>query len=131
MGYSVLVVLVVVFHCLFIVAAVFGGLAVAKFPGLAWIHIPIFLWAGFIVLSPWGCPLTTLEDFFRARAHMNVYSGGFLNHYLNPSLRANGLGPAIPYVGYAVLGLNAVIYLLIYLRRRSRSKLPHLRHTSG
>lgn len=126
MGYFVLVVLVIALHCLFIAMVVFGGVAVAKFPRLAWIHVPIFLWGGIIILSPWACPLTNLENFFRSHAHLPVYSEGFLAHYFYPSLRTFGLGPVVPCLGYGVLGLNAIIYLSIFLRRRNRSNLPPL-----
>jgi Protein of Unknown function (DUF2784) len=126
MACALLVVLIVAFHWLFIATVVFGGLVAAKFRRFAWIHIPVVLWGGIIVLSPWACPLTSLENFCRARADWPVYCGGFLDHYLWPSFRRAGLGAIIPFVGWIVLGFNAVLYLWIFLRHRNRSKLPHL-----
>src|SRR5271170_1795636 len=115
------VILVVGLHFLFVATAVFGGLAVFKWPRFAWVHVPVFLWAGIIVIFPWPCPLTVLELGLRNRCGMSAYAGGFLVHYVHPMLRAIGLGPIIPSLGYFVLGLNLGIYCWIYLRFRRRN----------
>ena len=128
MGYRLLIILVVALHYLFIAAAVLGGLAVLRRPRLAWIHIPIFLWAGLVAIMPWSCPLTGLENALRVRAGWMPYSGGFLSRYLHPALDAMGLHGMVPYLGLFVLALNGGLYALLIVqlmrRRPARGNLP-------
>ncbi len=119
MVYRILIVAVVAIHFSFIVSAMLGGLAVARWHWLAKIHIPVFLWAGFILVLPWSCPLTVLENILRARAGIPTYGAGFVEHYIHPAIHAIGASAAIPYLGYIVLALNIGIYLMIFLRRGS------------
>lgn len=120
MAYPPLIILVVTLHYLFIAAAIFGGVAVLRRPWLAFIHIPIFVWAVLIAFTPLGCPLTILEKSLRIRAGWVVYSGGFLSRYVDPGLATLGLGALVRYFGYLVLGLNVVLYGMLIARHMSK-----------
>lgn len=120
-GYPLLIILIVTVHYLFIAAAVFGGLAVLRRPWLALIHIPIFVWAGLVVFTTWGCPLTALEKSLRVHAGLASYRGGFLNQYVDPGLGALGMSGLVPYLGYLVLGLNIGLYAVLIAHYRFKS----------
>lgn len=58
-----------------------GAFAVARWPRLVWIHVPILIWAFSIPFAEWPCPLTDLEKSLRARAGLPVYEGHFVQQY--------------------------------------------------
>jgi hypothetical protein len=123
-GYPPLIFLVVALHYLFIAAAIFGGIAVLRWPRLAAVHLAIVIWAVLVVAVPFTCPLTSLENSLRRRAGWHTYSAGFLQRYVDPGLADIGLGRVVPYLGYVVLGLNLALYALLivrYLTRRART----------
>ena len=82
MPYGALADLTVLAHALFIVFAVLGGLAVLRWPRVAWLHLPAVAWAAFVEFSGRICPLTPLENHYRALAGQDGYAGGFIDHYL-------------------------------------------------
>ena len=57
----------VLLHAAFVVFAVAGGLLVARWPRVAWAHLPAVVWAAWVELAGWTCPLTPLENYFRSR----------------------------------------------------------------
>jgi len=116
MPLAALIILVVALHYLFVATAVFGALLVLRWRWFALIQIPILIWAVLVTLLPWTCPLTALEKSLRAHAGRDVYSGGFLSHYVDPGLSAAGLVFIVPYLGLIVLAINLIIYGLLILR---------------
>jgi Protein of Unknown function (DUF2784) len=52
-------------------------------PELGWFHISSLVYGASIEIWDWTCPLTPLEDWFRVRAGLSPYQGGFLLHYLD------------------------------------------------
>ena len=56
---------VVLLHVLFVVFVLFGGLLVAKWPRVLWIHGPAFAWGCLVEFNGWLCPLTPLENWLR------------------------------------------------------------------
>jgi len=110
---------VVLLHLAFIATVVAGGLLVARWPRLAWVQLPTFLWGAAINLAGWPCPLTTLENALRERAGVAPYSGSFVGHYLwHPSGAGwAGLRPDTV-VGIFVMLVNAAVYASLLLRRR-------------
>ena len=112
--------LVVVIHFLFVLFVVLGGFLVLRWPRLAYLHVPAALWGIWIEFSGRICPLTPLEQKLRAAAGKEVYSGGFVEHYLLPVLYPSSLTRTIQVVlGVFVLGVNLGIYVQL-LRRRKR-----------
>ena len=78
--------LVVAVHAAFVVFVVLGGLLVARWPRLAWVHVPAAAWGVFIEFRGWVCPLTPLENYFRQRGESSSYEGEFIEHYIMPLL---------------------------------------------
>ena len=110
---------VLVIHLLFILFVLAGGLLVLRWPKLAWAHLPAALWGAAIEFMGWICPLTPLENFFRQAAGTVGYAGGFIEHYLLPTLYPHALTREIQVaMGTTVLVLNLVVYAVVWRRRR-------------
>ena len=110
---------VVLLHLLFIATVVAGGLLVARWPRLAWVQLPVFLWGAAVNLAGWPCPLTSLENALRLKAGAPTYTGSFVGHYLwHPSTSAPGGLRADTAVGIFVLLVNAAVYAFLLLRRK-------------
>ena len=111
----------VAFHFAFIVFAALGGLVVLRKPRVAWLHLPAVAWVVWLELTGAICPLTPLENAFRARAGQAGYEGGFIDHYLVPIIYPAGLTPQIQaMLGIAVLVLNVAVYAMLVRRLRNR-----------
>ncbi len=124
MLYRVLADLVVAVHLAFIVFAFFGGLATFRWPRLAWVHVPAFLWGGGIALLGWICPLTYLENDLRAKGAARGYASSFVEEYLVPVIYPERLFGEFPRSGFILIGIfiiafNATVYWRLYRRLRA------------
>jgi Protein of Unknown function (DUF2784) len=120
--YRALADLVLTLHLGFVLFVVFGGLLVMRWPRLVWIHIPAAVWGAAIEYTSWICPLTPLENWLRARGGEAGYAGGFIEHYLLPTLYPQGLTRGTQFVlGSLVLMINAAAYGALLLRTRRRA----------
>lgn len=109
----------VVFHLVFIAFVLFGALLVLRWPRLAVLHVPSFLWGAWIEFFSGICPLTPIEQRLRVAAGEAGYSGGFVEHYLMPVLYPAGLTPAIQFwLGMAVVVVNIFLYGFVVWRWR-------------
>ncbi|UVJ46150.1 DUF2784 domain-containing protein [Pseudomonas sp. LS1212] len=109
------------FHLLFIVFVLGGGLLALKWPRLCWWHLPAMAWGAAVEGFQWPCPLTGWENDMRRAAGDAGYSGGFIEHYLWPLIYPAGLTPGIQvWLGVLVLVINALIYLMLLRRWKSR-----------
>jgi uncharacterized protein DUF2784 len=123
-GYSLLADLVVLVHAMFAIFVVFGGVAVLRWPWVAWLHLPAAIWGGVIELKGWICPLTHLEIHFRRLGGEAGYEGDFIGHYLEPLLYPLWLTPRIQaIIGIGILMLNSAVYFCLW-RKESRKSLP-------
>ncbi|PLX72872.1 MAG: DUF2784 domain-containing protein [Desulfuromonas sp.] len=114
--------LIVLLHFSYILFVVFGGLLVLRWPKLAWLHLPAVVWGAVVELAGFICPLTPLENDFRAAAGEQDYNGGFIEQYLFPIIYPSGLTRDIQVMlGLGVIAINVVIYLLLIRRRRART----------
>ena len=119
MTYRVLADLTVLLHLAFLVFVILGGLAVARWPRVAWVHLPCVAWGAWIELAGWVCPLTPLENRLRARGGEAGYASGFVEHYVLPVIYPDALTREIQYVfAGLVLLINALAYAWILRRRR-------------
>lgn len=112
---------VLVLHLAFIGFAMLGGLAVLRWPRLAWLHLPCVAWGAYTEFTATVCPLTPLENHFRRLAGESGYAGGFIEHYLWPLIYPAGLTPAMQvWLGVAAVAVNVVGYLLLWRLRRKK-----------
>jgi len=118
MLYRVLADLVVLLHAAFVAFVVVGGFLAWRWRWVVWAHVPCALWGIAIEYGGWICPLTPLENYFRRRAGLAGYPGGFIEHYIIPVLYPAGLTPPKQILlGTLALIANLVAYGVL-LRRR-------------
>ena len=117
---------VVVFHFAFVGFVLFGGLLVLRWRWLKWVHLPCVAWGIWIELSHGLCPLTPLENDLRAKAGVDTYQGGFVDHYIMPVLYPDDLTPGIQVaIAFVIIAINGACYESIlsrwlWTRRRAR-----------
>jgi Protein of Unknown function (DUF2784) len=103
--------LVVMAHVGFVVFVVLGGLLVARWPRLAWVHVPAAVWGVVIEFGGWICPLTPLENYLRARGGSSTYAGDFVEHYILPLLYPATLTTRVQFwLGSLALLVNVALY---------------------
>src|SRR5262249_6574201 len=64
----------VLFHVAFVLFVALGGLFVARWRWLAWIHLPAAAWGAWVEFARWVCPLTPLENWLRVQGGAAAYS---------------------------------------------------------
>jgi hypothetical protein len=122
MPYLLLADTILLLHLAFILFVVLGGLVVVRHPRLAWLHLPAVAWGAAVELSGSLCPLTPLENHFRALAGEAAYPGDFIGEYLLAAIYPAGLTREIQIgLGLGALALNVAIYGRILGRRRFNS----------
>ena len=110
---------VLVVHFLFVAFVVAGGALALRWPKLAWVHAPAFVWGALVELNGWICPLTPLEVTLRHAAGEAGYSGNFIEHYIVAVLYPEGLTRAMQIAfGILVVLINAAIYIMLARRAR-------------
>lgn len=120
MLYRLLASLVVLTHALYVVFVLFGGFLVWRWRWVVWLHVPAAAWGVAIEFAGWVCPLTPLENYFRARAGVAGYSDGFIDHYIMPLLYPTNLTPPRQIVlGTLALAVNLFAYGVL-IRRLAR-----------
>ena len=124
-AYAVLAALLVISHLAFAIFAVTGGLLALRWPRVAWVHLPAAAWAAYIELAGGICPLTPLENQWRARAGLDAYSGDFIARYVFPALYPEGLTfEAQALLGLVVIASNVAIYAWVLRTYRKRRAPP-------
>jgi len=113
--------LILVVHAAFVAFVILGGLAVLRWPAMAWVHLPAVAWGAAMEFGGWICPLTPLEVALRQRGGEAGYSGSFIEHYVTPVLYPGGLTHSMQVVlGLTVLAVNGWVYFQAWQRRRKR-----------
>jgi hypothetical protein len=112
----------VVLHFGFSGFVIFGGFLTWRWRWVALVHLPALACGCWVELSHAICPLTPLENRWRALAGDAGYGEGFLAHYLVRVLYPRGLTPGIQWLLAGLLiAINWVAYAY-YLRRRSLTR---------
>jgi len=121
---------VVIVHLLFVAFVVAGGFLLARWPRLAWLHLPAAAWGAFIEFSGGICPLTPLENHLRVIGGGSVYGGDFIERILLPILYPGYLTLPIQQVlGGVVVGVNLVAYALAFRVWRRQTRLRQAQST--
>lgn len=125
MLYALLAGFVIAVHAAFIAFVAVGGLVVARHPRAALLHVPAVLWGAYVEFSGRICPLTPLENRWRALAGGAGYPEGFIQHYVLGVMYPEALSPATQYVlGALALLVNGTAYLWLLWRSRHRDAAP-------
>ncbi|MBE9516106.1 MAG: DUF2784 domain-containing protein [Proteobacteria bacterium] len=120
MTHSLFADLALLLHLAFILFAILGGLLVLYRHWFAWIHIPAVLWAAVVNMTPWLCPLTPLENYFRAQAGQEGYVGGFVANYIAPIIYPGVVTQdVILALAIAVVCWNLLVYGFVIYKIRS------------
>jgi Protein of Unknown function (DUF2784) len=102
---------VLLVHFVFVVLAVIGAVGVIVIPAWAWIHVPMVVWSSVVNLAGWTCPLTPLENRFRAAATGKGYEGGFIEHYIGPLVYPRGMPRRLELIaGVTIVLWNGILY---------------------
>ena len=121
MAFRLLADLTVLLHVAFVVFVVAGAFLLARWPRVAWVHLPAAAWGAWVEFAGSVCPLTPLENWLRTRGGGSAYTSSFIEHYLMPLLYPASLSRELQLSpGLAVLLVNVVIYTVL-LRGRARS----------
>ncbi len=125
--YGNLATLVVAGHFAFILFVMFGGLLAVRWRWAPWLHIPCFVWGGFIEVTGRICPLTPLENRLRGSAGSGEYAGSFIEHYLLQVMYPSGLTRELQLsLAVGLVLLNVAIYAWVVRRRRSEGRARSL-----
>lgn len=113
---------VMALHFLFIAFALLGAFLVLWKRWILWLHLPALAWGAWIEASGGICPLTPLENHFRALAGQTTYGEGFITHYLGPVIYPANLTRGTQFLILGILvAVNALGYGLV-LRQHARSR---------
>lgn len=125
MTYRLLADLVLLAHAAFVAFVVLGWALVAWRRGFVWLHVPAVLWGAWIEFSGRICPLTPLENRYRALAGEAGYPGGFVEHYLLAALYPEGLSRTVQItLGVVALAINVGAYAWMWWCRRGHGAAP-------
>ena len=117
MVYRALADCIVLVHAAFVAFVMLGGFFAWRWRAVLWAHVPAAVWGAAIEFAGWTCPLTPLENALRARAGLEGYRGGFVEHYVIPLLYPAGLTrPAQAVLGTLVVVVNVVAYTVLIRR---------------
>lgn len=117
--------IVTVIHFGFVLFVIFGAILALRWPKVLWLHFPAAVWGALIEFQGWICPLTPLENGLRALGGQHRYAGGFIEHYLLPLLYPPGLTRGVQLVlGGIVVGVNVVLYWIVWRHRRRADRAP-------
>ena len=116
-GYGVLADLVFLLHFGFVLFVALGGFLLLWKRSVVWLHAPVALYGAAIEFFGWTCPLTPLENRYRALAGEATYVGGFIDQYLRGLLYPDAWTEIHVYLGVAVLVGNGLIYLWAFRYR--------------
>ncbi len=119
--FGALAFVVIVIHFGFICFVVLGGLVVLRWPRWIWLHLPAAIWGVLIEFAGVRCPLTPLEKWLRSLGGHDVYTGGFIQHYITSIVYPEGLTREMQWVlGAFLVIINSVIYSRVYMQWRRR-----------
>lgn len=114
-----------IFHFLFVVFVIAGGLVVLRWPRVAWVHIPAAIWGTLVEVMGWVCPLTPLEDRLRQLGGAGASEGDFISRFLLPVLYPERLTlDEQRLLGALVVAVNVVVYAFVIRRRRRGVRPP-------
>ena len=103
---------VVIFHFIWILFLIFGGIWGRKYRAVRYIHIPAVIFAWIVETFDWYCPLTDLEVWLRLRqSPAGGYNGSFITHYLEKLIYMDLPRGVIVFLALFLVAMNCLLYL--------------------
>lgn len=118
MFYRILAEIVLVLHFCFALFAVFGGVLVLYRRAIFWLHLPALIWGVAVELFQLSCPLTWLENYFRALGGEAGYTGGFVEYYVSMILYAHITPQFQMFLGALLIAFNLFVYSFVFRQTR-------------
>jgi len=118
---------VLAFHLAFILFSAFGAVLALKWRWVPLLQLPAAAWGIYVEVSGRICPLTDIENRFRAMAGQAGYAGDFIGHYLLATIYPAGLTREIQFALAAfvlIVNLSVYAWLLYRLARRRADARP-------
>ena len=113
--------LTLIVHFAFILFVIFGALLFFVSTKFFLIHIPALIWASYIELKHFVCPLTYLENFFLNKAQLATYSEGFIQNYLLPVVYPQSLTEDLQTnLAIVLIVANMIMYGLIIIKLKKK-----------
>jgi len=113
--YTVLAALVLALHLVWILWVLLGWLLTRRRPLLRWLHIGSLVYAIFIEVFLWPCPLTIAENWLQARAGRQAYQESFLIHYLRHTIYPNVSQTLLTWIAVAVCLAILTVHGLVHV----------------
>ena len=114
---------VVLLHFGYAIFVVAGGLLVFRWRWIALLHLPAVIWGVLLEFFGWMCPLTPLELRLRAAGGQTAYSGGFVEHYIQPVLYFVDSDVIVQFaIGSFVILVNLAIYGLLLWQLKNHDR---------
>ena len=108
----------VLFHLLFIVFVVAGGLLAFYWNPVIWIHLPPLAWGTWNQFVGVKCPLTPLENYFRVRGGKAGYTTSFIDHYLLAFVEPERNNELVQWaLGAVLVAANLGLYSVLFIQR--------------
>ena len=120
--------LTLIVHFAFIIFVAFGSLLfflVSK--KIIYIHVPALIWAIYIELKHFVCPLTYLENWFLLQGNLTTYSGDFIQNYIIPIVYPKNLTEDTQTkLAIVLIVANIIAYGLIINKLKKKKPDPNL-----
>jgi hypothetical protein len=118
--YTLVVWLAVVAHFAFLIYLPSGGFLALRWRRSIWLHVAAVLWGvGSVVLHFW-CPLTSFEQWARARAGLPpLSSAGFIDHYITGVMYPTGGTGYAQAAAFSAVLVSWIAYGVTARRQRS------------
>ena len=98
----------------YVLFVLFGGLLVAVWPRIIFVHLAAVLWAGATMIGNLGCPVTTWEKTALRRGGREPYPEGFLQHHvLRKRFDPEKTRRNHTLLGSAAIAINVAVYLFV------------------
>lgn len=123
-AWAAAVIAVLVVHVAWILWTVFGALFTRGRPWLSTFHLASLGWGIIVELGPWICPLTLAEEYFKRRAGMQLFQGGFIVHYLDAIIYPDLPVILVAWTGVAICAVSLFIYLYRLWKWRQARRHP-------
>ncbi|MBI2816061.1 MAG: DUF2784 domain-containing protein [Acidobacteria bacterium] len=111
MIYEIAADLTALLHLGFILFVVFGAILGRRSRRVRALHLAAMTYGVLIEVFYWYCPLTYVEQFFRAKAGRGMYEESFIEHYLNKVIYLDMSQWILIVAAVVVLGTNVALYM--------------------